>query len=81
MHNQGIHGPKIQISRENLIGNSDMHHGNFAFWMDDALPSRPASACRLRRPGFHTNPRLHACPRQRNQAVFSDVRISRSAFP
>ena len=25
-----------------LIGNSDMHHGNFAFWMDDALPFRPA---------------------------------------
>lgn len=25
-----------------LIGNSDMHHGNFAFWMDDTLPFRPA---------------------------------------
>jgi hypothetical protein len=42
MHNQDIHGPKIQISRENLIGNSDMHHGNFAFWMD-AAPPLPAT--------------------------------------
>ena len=27
-----------------LIGNSDMHFGNLSFWLDDALPFRPAPA-------------------------------------
>ncbi len=27
-----------------LIGNTDMHAGNLAFWFDDTLPFRPAPA-------------------------------------
>ncbi len=27
-----------------LIGNTDMHHGNFSFWCDDCRPFRPAPA-------------------------------------
>jgi hypothetical protein len=40
----GLGAVRRQHAFGELIGNSDMHFGNLAFWLDDARPFRPTPA-------------------------------------